>query len=421
MPGFAAMGLLLLVILATTLLALVRSLQQKRRLLKQLKAGLERLAQADYTVTLEENPEASLNKLVQSFNALGVALRERQRSAEQSDQLRYTLMDNAPMAILLLEDSGNIEFANQSARELFFSGQGMTGTNFLSLLADAPSALRDAVLDAEDRLFTVDVEGTTETYHLSKRHFELQGKARTLLMVKHLTREVRRQEIDIWKKLIRVLSHELNNSLAPITSLVHSARLITKPEPAGKLERVFCTIEERAHHLQGFVEGYAKFARLPQPRREHVNIEDFLRHIESLAPYARIDCHAETVMAYFDRSQLEQVMINLLKNAQEAGGPLESIALSTTVASNGVTRFVVSDRGLGMSAQVLENAMLPFYSTKERGTGLGLALCREIVEAHGGSIRVENRPEGGVSVTCELPGHEPPPKSAAAKLTLSRL
>ena len=144
-------------------------------------------------------------------------------------------------------------------------------------------------------------------------------------------------------------------------------------------------------------------------------------HDPALAPYARIDCHAETVMAYFDRSQLEQVMINLLKNAQEAGGPLESIALSTTVASNGVTRFVVSDRGLGMSAQVLENAMLPFYSTKERGTGLGLALCREIVEAHGGSIRVENRPEGGVSVTCELPGHEPPPKSAAAKLTLSRL
>ena len=277
------------------------------------------------------------------------------------------------------------------------------------------------MLDAEDRLFTVDVEGATETYHLAKRHFELDGKAHTLLMVKHLTREFRRQEIDIWKKLIRLLSHELNNSLAPITSLVHSARLITKPDPTGKLDRVFCTIEERAHHLQGFVEGYAKFARLPQPRREHVSMADFLRHIESLAPYARIEGPVASTMAYFDRSQLEQVMINLLKNAQEAGGPPEAVTLETTVAHNGVTRFVVSDRGPGMSAQVLENAMLPFYSTKERGTGLGLALCREIVEAHRGSIRVENRPDGGLSVTCELPGHEPPPNASTAKLTLSRL
>jgi len=412
---------LLLVLLAASLFTLWRVSSQKRRLLNQLEAGLERLAQSDFAVTLDEKSAGTLNGLVRRLNELSSTLRARQRSAQQSEQLRYTLMDNAPMAILLLEDTGNIEFANQSAKELFFSGQNLSGTNFLSLLAEAQPALRDAVLDAEDRLFTVDVDGAMETYHLAKRHFELDGKAHTLLMVKHLTREIRRQEIDIWKKLIRVLSHELNNSLAPITSLVHSARLITKPEAEGKLERVFCTIEERAHHLQGFVEGYAKFARLPQPRREHVNIGDFLRHIESLAPDVRIEGPSASMMAYFDRSQLEQVMINLLKNAQEAGGPPEAISLTTTVANNGVTRFVVSDRGQGMSAQVLENAMLPFYSTKERGTGLGLALCREIVEAHNGAIRVENRPGGGLSVTCELPGHEAPPKATAAKLTLSRL
>jgi signal transduction histidine kinase len=240
-------------------------------------------------------------------------------------------------------------------------------------------------------------------------------------MIKHLTRELRRQEIDIWKKLIRVLSHELNNSLAPITSLVHSARAMTRSDQSGKLERVFCTIEERAHHLQEFVEGYAKFARLPNPRRAQVNMTDFVQHIEALAPNVRVESTAATATAYFDRLQLEQVVINLLKNAQEAGGPDDAIVLSINVAKNGVTTLQVTDRGPGMSDQVLENAMLPFYSTKERGSGLGLALCREIVEAHGGTIKIENRPEGGLAVTSVLPGFESQQTCAPAKLTLSRL
>jgi len=417
-PGGVFLSIVLLV-LAAGLLTLGLVMNRWKRLLNQIGQGLDRLAQSDFTTKLEG--ESQGHSLIRQFNKLHSLFRERQRSAEQSEQLLYTLMDAAPMALLLLEDIGTIEYANENARELFFCGQDLKGTNFISLLSEAQPSLREAVLDAEDRLFTVDVEGTAETYHLAKRHFELHGKAHTLLMVKHLTRELRRQEIDIWKKLIRVLTHELNNSLAPITSLVHSARLMTKADQSSKLERVFCTIEERAHHLQGFVEGYAKFARLPQPRREHVNLVDFLSHIEALAPYAQIEAPASATTAYFDISQLEQVMINLLKNAQEAGGPSDGISLNVSVEKTGTTRFVVSDRGPGMSAQVLENAMLPFYSTKERGTGLGLALCREIVEAHGGSIRVENRPQGGLSVSCDLPGFEPPAKPTAAKLTLSRL
>ena len=162
---------------------------------------------------------------------------------------------------------------------LFFEGQeGRTleHVNFLSMLGEAPAPLREAVLDVQDRLFTVDAGGTPETYHLAKRHFELHGKTHTLLMVKHLTRELRRQELDIWKKLIRVVGHELNNSLAPISSLVHSARLMLSSDETGKFERVFSTIEERARHLQDFVESYARFARLPNPRRERVDFGEFL-------------------------------------------------------------------------------------------------------------------------------------------------
>jgi nitrogen fixation/metabolism regulation signal transduction histidine kinase len=201
---------------------------------------------------------------------------------------------------------------------------------------------------------------------------------------------------------------------------VHSARLITQPDPGSKLERVYSTIEERAQHLQGFVEGYARFARLPPPRREHVEVSEFLRHIEALVHHVHV-VSFPAATGYFDRQQLEQVVINLLKNAEEAGGPRDAIALSMEVASSGATTIRVTDAGLGMSPQVLQNAMLPFYSTKERGSGLGLALCREIIEAHGGSIHLENRETGGLSVTCVLPGSERTQAPASAKLTLSRL
>jgi two-component system, NtrC family, nitrogen regulation sensor histidine kinase NtrY len=260
-----------------------------------------------------------------------------------------------------------------------------------------------------------------ETYHLAKRHFELHGNTHTLLMVKHLTRELRRQEIDIWKKLVRVVSHELNNSLAPIKSLVHSARIMTKSDANPKLDRVFSTIDERASHLQGFVESYARFARLPNPRRESVELSEFLAHVGTLAPYARIAPSPATMRAVFDRSQLEQVIINLLKNAKEAGGPENDISLDVKSDSADGAIIVVEDRGPGMSAEVLESAMLPFYSTKEGGSGLGLALCREIVEAHGGGIRLENRVGGGLTVTCTVPSPAKPATSPKARLTLSHV
>lgn len=415
-----------LVILAASvvgLLVLLPSLLRGVRLLGQVERGLEQFSKGDFASDLGRSHVGGLGRIADHFNALGAFLRQHQQSAEQSERLLHTLMDAAPMAILLLEDGGTIEYANDTARALFFEEQALDRANFLSMLGEAPAAFREAVLGEQDRLFSVTLDGATETYHLSKRHFELRGTTHTLLMVKHLTRELRRQEIDIWKKLVRVVSHELNNSLAPIKSLVHSARIMTRSAENEKLDRVFSTIDERASHLQGFVESYARFARLPSPRPERVNLGEFLAHVGALVPYARIAAVPAEAHAHFDRSQLEQVLINLLKNAKEAGGSADGISLDVCGDGSGAATLVVSDRGSGMSPEVLESAMLPFFSTKEGGSGLGLALCREIIEAHGGGIRLENRKGGGLTVTCSLPGPTRPTDTASrrARLTLSRV
>jgi signal transduction histidine kinase len=216
------------------------------------------------------------------------------------------------------------------------------------------------------------------------------------------------------------MSHELNNSLAPISSLLHSARLIAqRPEHLDKLERVFATLEERTQRLHQFLEGYARLARLPRPRPVEVSWARFFEGLRALFPAVSFGPLPEAP-GYFDPAQLEQVLLNLLKNAVEAGSAAGAVHVQVQ-PSEGGWRVCVEDRGRGLSAEVLEHALLPFYSTKEKGSGLGLALCREIIEAHGGRLWLENREGGGARVSCWLPGSQRPVGlSSRVKLTLTR-
>jgi signal transduction histidine kinase len=164
---------------------------------------------------------------------------------------------------------------------------------------------------------------------------------------------------------------------------------------------MFASIGERSRHLHGFLDGYARFAKLPAPRPERVEWAPFLAALAAQYPFERSG-ELPARHGVFDAVQVEQALINLLKNAHEAGGPVEGVTLS--IADTGAEiRFEVADRGPGMSDTVLAQALLPFYSTKRSGTGLGLALAREIAEAHGGRIALQNRPEGGLRVVISLP------------------
>jgi nitrogen fixation/metabolism regulation signal transduction histidine kinase len=338
---------------------------------------------------------------------------------QAGDQVIRLIADSVPEAVLFFSDLGEIRYANTAARQLFFEGRAPEGQNFIRLVADAPVPLREALLGDSDRLFSMDLAGHRETYHLSRRTFTLEDELHTLLVVKHMTREIGRHEVEVLKRVVRVISHEVNNSLAPVTSLIHSARLIAKnPEHSAKLERVFDTVEERTKHLKTFLDGYATLARLPKPRAKSVEWTAFLRQLSALYPTVKWPDMPKNA-GYFDPTQIEQVVINLIKNANEAGSPEGEIEVRLATLDDGSTELDVLDRGPGFSSEALRNALMPLYTTKASGSGMGLSLSQEIAEAHGGSIGVSNRNDGGGAwIRVILPG---PSNANGTDLTRSRL
>jgi two-component system, NtrC family, nitrogen regulation sensor histidine kinase NtrY len=346
-------------------------------------------------------PEVELAELVAAHNALGDLLREERQHLGQRELLLDTVVQNTPHALVLTEPRGHVVYSNIAARRLFDGGRRLEGQRFDVLLEQSPPPLREAVDDGQDRLCPLEIDGHEEVFHVSRRGFRLNGRPHHLYLFRRLTQELARQEVQSWKKLIRVISHELNNSLAPISSLAHSGGELLRRGETARLGQVFATIEERARHLDSFIRGYSQFAKLPAPRLETVAWRPFLENLAGQAPFA-LEAGLPEGSARFDPAQIGQVLVNLLKNAAESGSPPGDIVLGVKSLAPG-WRIEVADRGSGMSEAVLASALVPFYSTKRSGTGLGLALAREIVEAHGGRIALANREGGGLKVTLQLP------------------
>ena len=406
-PGLV-LAVCLLCVVPIAIITIRSQLEHMLSLFRALTGTVTSYQDGDFSFSLHWPQNDELSDLVAAHNALGDVLRQQRLALAQRELLLDTMVQNTPVAMLLVSDHGPVVYANVAARQLLAEGRKLEGHRLDAILEQVSPALAEALKRGGDGLFTTrpatraaDADGEEEeVYHLARRSFHLNGRRHELLLLRQLTMELRRQEVQTWKKVIRVISHELNNSLAPLTSLAHSGAELVRRGQTERLPQILATIEERTRHLESFILGYARFAKLPTPRLSPQWWAPFLARLGEQVPF-RVEGALPEEPCAFDPAQLEQALLNLLKNAHESGSAPDQVTVAVR-RQHEALRIDVQDRGPGMSDAVLTNALVPFYSTKRSGTGLGLALTREIVEAHGGRITLANRAGRGLTVTLIL-------------------
>jgi nitrogen fixation/metabolism regulation signal transduction histidine kinase len=398
MPEFASWALAMLGT-SVVVVSLARgATEYVRRALVSLDDGMRAFRDGDFSMRLAAPGGDDVSAIKKVYNEIADVLRAQRIDVYQKELLLDTILQRSPMAVILVDAGGHIVYSNWSARDLLSDGLRLDGRAFAEIVEHLAPAVREALRSSADVLVTVPAE-QEETFHISQRTFRLNTLEHRLILIERLTTELRRQEVAVWKKAIRVINHELNNTIAPISSLFHSAKLAqAMPEHQHRLEEIYDTIDERLTFLRGFLESYAQFARLPAPRRVWTNWQEILAEAHALYEFRHEASDGEV---FADRAQLQQVLLNLLKNAHEAGGEADAVSVSVERVADG-TLLRVRDRGRGMTEDVMRQALVPFYTTKPSGSGLGLPLCNEIVEAHGGRMRLESG-GNGTTVTVWLP------------------
>ena len=372
-----------------------------KKALAAIENGVSAFNDNDFSLTIHNQHFVEIEQLVLIYNELATTLRNERMDIFQRELLLDTVIQSTPVALILTNKNGSIVYSNIAARQLLKQNKTIEGTNFLQLQSNLSPALQQATLAKKTGLITDIDNDKPAVYHIDCRQFMLNGKEQLLYLYKNMTSEISRKESDMWKQVIRLISHELNNSLAPISSLTRSAqKIIKQPEHIHLLDDVLETIGNRAHHLHDFISQYAKFSRLPKPQIKAVNLSQFLKQIKTLTD---VSCYLDVVRekANFDPVQLEQVVINLIKNAKESGSNIMDVKFTLKQKAN-MLSFTVDDKGSGLTEVQQQQALLPFFTTKQTGTGIGLALCNEIVNNHDSQLSLINREHGGLSVSFSL-------------------
>lgn len=337
-----------------------------------------------------------MNEWAQELSETLKDFRGRLLAEEVKHQYYENLLNKVDTAVLVADKTGNIEWMNQAA------------ITHLGSISQLPDTLQKTTVANDTPVIRIEQNGTVLEMAISCTTFATQGKEQQLISLKNIHSVLERNEMEAWQKLIRVLTHEIMNSITPIISLSETLSERGIPQQLGEKEyavmlQAMQTIHRRSKGLLEFVENYRRLTRIPTPIRTQVSVEELFMDLRKLFPEDEIvfDVPSSNLNLYVDRTQIEQVLINLLKNAHEACSRKadKSIQVKAKTLPTGNTELTITDNGEGILPDVLDKIFVPFFTTKTSGSGIGLSLCKQIMTLHNGNISVKSESGKGSCFT----------------------
>lgn len=352
---------------------------------------LEALREGDFSLRGSRARRGDpIGEVVWEINALSQTLRDQRHRVEETSALLGTVIGAIDIAIFTFDAERRLRLVNPA-------GERLLARRAVQLLGRSADELDLAdYLDGEAKLLRHrEFPGASGRFEVRRARFREEGLPHDLLLVADLSRALREEERAAWQRLLRVLGHELNNSLAPIRSMTGTlAKLLAQhPPPPDWREDVgsgLAVIGARTEALTRFMAGYTMLARLPAPGRRAIEIGEGLRRVARLEQRVAVQiADAPALPLQADPDQLEQALINLVKNVADAVLPLDGGVRVRWYRDGDTAEVEIEDDGPGLGAT--ENLFVPFYTTKPGGAGIGLVLARQIAEGHGGTLTLESR------------------------------